>query len=148
MDQPTRNLTWVIGDYRIYVALEVSGDPEIWQWNVRDSRWGWEVRGTITGSREDAMIAAFEAAQTIGFGMYKQGFDVIVNGQKVFLAVAPQTPITDFKALAIKAAGYTQDGTVWDIRDSQGAAIDPTWPVQIFSGQCWLTIHPRAGVQA
>ncbi len=142
MVDQTRNLTWVIGDWRFYVARveldeavkQAHQNPEMerWQWNVRFNPIGWEEYAETDAGREQAIVEALKAIEQLQHEQYVTNYYVTTSTQDGTVAAKPQMPISEFiRAAHQQLVGGAFDPTIWHLEGVNGWDYDPALPIGV-----------------
>lgn len=137
-----RNLTWVIGDWRFYVAQveldpavkQAHGNPDMerWRWNVRKNPVGWEEYGETDGGREQAIIEGLNVMEQVDGDRYVTNYHVSSPGLDTTVAAKPTMLIRDFIPLAMQATGnanYNPDE--WELVGENGWVYRKDLPIGV-----------------
>lgn len=124
----TNNLTWVIGNWRIYVAEETDG----WRWNCRFQPMGWEISGNID-TRENAIIVVFYLVQEIESGQYDEPYRVLFENREVEIIAEPDMSVRTFIDHAILLFGQEEfSGMTWRLTSSIGIEAEHNLHIGVY----------------
>lgn len=136
------NLTWVIGDWRFYVAQveldpavkQAHGKPDMerWRWSVRKNPIGWEEYGETDGGREQAIIHGLSVMEQIDGDRYTSSYHVTSPALDSTVSAKPTMLIKDFIPLALEATGNQNfNADDWELVGENGWVYDKDLPVGV-----------------
>lgn len=123
-------LTWVIGDWHIYVT-HFEGDAE-YNWNVRYMPDGWEVNG-YCADQHAAVYRVLDVTQELCSGNYTDLYTFITTGTDITVEVTPQTTVGAAWELALEKLGYPYTHVPgWDFALGNGLPVDSKLSIGLY----------------
>ena len=134
------NLTWDLGNYRVYVAEEIGG----FRWNVRKNPPGWEIDG-CADNRENAIIDALGRIEALEISDMKVEYRIILNTEDKRVQAKPSSTAMEVFLIA-NGMDKSVNMSRWEARTINGHHIPWNAEIHLFVDWQPIVFGLRAGI--